>query len=209
MCVCLCVCELRCFKQQIHFRFVINLCELHDPSEPTGNSLAAAETSAAQSESSSPRYSSALLCVRIMSESTWLPLENTMLQDFRFQSHLQKTSAKNISSQMFARHVWFYIICDKLKVKESKCFLKSIWFKIYQNGFSADTDTRSCKKKKKSRFVSSVHLRGKKVPFEWKQSYLKQHLNLLSFAEILFDCSPAFWESSSQVYAHFIPTQSV
>lgn len=44
---------------------------------------------------------------------------------------------------------------------------------------------------------------GEKVPFEWKQSYLKQHLNLLSFAAILFYCSPAFWESSSQMYAHF------
>lgn len=33
---CVCVCELRCFKQQIHFRSVINLYELHDPSELTG-----------------------------------------------------------------------------------------------------------------------------------------------------------------------------
>lgn len=109
VCVCACGCELRCFKQQIHFRFVINLYELHDPSELTGNSFASAKSSA-QSESSSSRYSSALLCVRVMSEKELLQLENTILQYFYSSQPSAKTSqilaAKCCQACVVLYHLW-------------------------------------------------------------------------------------------------------
>lgn len=58
-------------EQQIHFRSVIKLSALHDPlplQTPMEDSDDVS-TGPAQSESSSSKYSSALLCVRVMSET--------------------------------------------------------------------------------------------------------------------------------------------